>query len=80
MFCVTFLWLAVTPIFIAFNQHIEREADRFGLELTHENEAAATMFAKWLKPETGIADPGWFEHIFRSTHPSLGDRIRMANE
>jgi STE24 endopeptidase len=80
VFCMTFLWLAVTPIFLAFNQHIEREADRFGLELTHENEAAAGMFAKWLARDIWIADPGWLEQTFRSTHPSLGDRIRMANE
>ncbi|MGO9038865.1 MAG: M48 family metalloprotease [Steroidobacteraceae bacterium] len=78
--CLTFLWLAVTPVFNAFSQHIEREADRFGLELTRENEAAATMFAKWLAPGYDVADPGWFEQTFRSNHPSIGERIRLANE
>jgi Zn-dependent protease with chaperone function len=78
--CLTFLWLAVTPVFNAFSQHIEREADRFGLELTHENQPAATMFATWLAPGYDVADPGWFEQTFRSNHPSIGDRIRLANE
>jgi STE24 endopeptidase len=78
--CLTFLWLAVTPVFNAFSQHIEREADRFGLELTRENEAAATMFANWLAPGYDVADPGWFEQTFRSNHPSIGERIRLANE
>ena len=78
--CLTFLWLAVTPVFNAFSQHIEREADRFGLELTRENEPAATMFAGWLAPGYVVADPGWFEQTFRSNHPSIGERIRLANE
>jgi STE24 endopeptidase len=78
--CLTFLWLAVTPVFNAFSQHIEREADRFGLELTRENEPAATMFANWLAPGYEVADPGWFEQTFRSNHPSIGERIRLANE
>jgi STE24 endopeptidase len=78
--CLTFLWLAVTPVFNVFSQHIEREADRFGLELTRENDAAATMFATWLAPGYDVADPGWFEQTFRSNHPSIGERIRLANE
>ena len=78
--CLTFLWLAVTPVFNAFSQHIEREADRFGLELTHENQPAATMFAGWLARGDDVADPGWFEQTFRSNHPSTGERIRLANE
>lgn len=78
--CLTFLWLAAAPVFNAFSQHIEREADRFGLELTRENEAAARMFASWLAPGYDVADPGWFERTFRSNHPSIGERIRLANE
>ncbi len=76
--CFTGLWLVVTPAFLAFDRHIEAEADRFGLELTHENDAAARMFAGWVD-DTELAEPGWFEHAFRATHPSVGERIRMAN-
>jgi STE24 endopeptidase len=32
-------WLCVTPFFNLFARHIEHEADRFGLELTHEEPA-----------------------------------------
>ncbi|WP_243050126.1 M48 family metalloprotease [Dyella sp. RRB7] len=76
--CMTVLWLAVTPLFLALDRHIEREADRFGLELTHENTAAAQLFAGWVG-DAELAEPGRFERIFRDTHPSLGERIRMAN-
>lgn len=76
--CFTALWLAATPAFLAFDRHIEAEADRFGLELTHENDAAARMFASWVN-DTELARPGWFEHTFRATHPSVGERIGLAN-
>ena len=78
VFCLTFLWLAATPAFMAFSRHIELEADQFGLEVTHENEAAAAMFASWITPADTLADPGWFEQTFLSNHPSIGERIRNA--
>jgi Zn-dependent protease with chaperone function len=34
--------LVVTPIALAVQRHFEHEADRFGLEITHDNYAAAT--------------------------------------
>ena len=34
------------PAYMAFSRHMEHEADRFGLELTHNNHAAATAFVK----------------------------------
>jgi STE24 endopeptidase len=77
VFCMTALWLAITPAFLAFDRHIEREADRFGLELTHENDAAAKLFASWISG-TEPADPAWFGRVFRDTHPSPGERMRMA--
>lgn len=76
--CMAALWLAVAPLFLAIDRHIEQEADRFGLELTHENTAAALLFASWVS-DSELARPGQFERIFRDTHPSLSERIRMAN-
>jgi STE24 endopeptidase len=78
VFCFTFLWLLATPAFLAFSRHIELEADQFGLEATHENDAAASMFASWITPSDTLADPGWFEKTFMSNHPSIGDRLRNA--
>lgn len=77
--CLTGLWLAVTPAFLMLNRHIEREADRFGLELSHENEAAARLFAGWVG-DGEMARPDWFQRVFIDTHPSLAERIRMAND
>ena len=44
MVILTAFWLCTLPLFNLFARHIEHEADRFGLELTHQNHAAAMMF------------------------------------
>lgn len=80
IFCITVLWLAVTPAFLAFDRHIEREADRFGLELSHENDAAALLFASWAQKGTDWVQPDAFAHVFFYTHPSIAERIQMAND
>ena len=43
------------PIDMAFSRYREHEADRFGLELTHENRAAATAFVKLMQVGLGVS-------------------------
>ena len=74
----TFLWLAILPFFNLFARHIELEADRFGLELTHQNNAAAMIFVR--DAQTSLApDWGTFFLIFQADHPSIRTRIEFAN-
>jgi STE24 endopeptidase len=73
-------WLAASPVFNLFARHIELEADRFSLELTHQNQAAATMFAGFAAAHhLRTTEWDWFQQIFQANHPSDGDRIRFAN-
>ena len=75
-------WLfcfAELPIDMAFSRHIEHEADRFGLELTHGNHAAATVFAKLLQANLGIPRPGTIPMIWFGSHPCIADRIEFCN-
>ena len=72
--------LVATPILNAASRNIEHEADRFGLELTQDNHAAASAFLKRNNEAMGVPYPGWLERTFRLDHPSLGDRITFANE
>ena len=78
VFLLTVLWLAVLPFFNLFARHIEIEADRFGLELTHQNHAAALIFVRDAQTDNA---PDWdtFFLIFQATHPSCAERIRFAN-
>lgn len=72
--------LVVTPGQMAFERDIEHEADRFGLELTRNNDAAATAFVKLQTESLSLPDPGWLERTFRQSHPSLSERITFAND
>lgn len=72
--------LIATPVIDAATRHIEHEADRFGLDLTHDNRAAAATFIKRQNEAMGVPYPGWLERTFRLDHPALGDRITFGNE
>ena len=56
------------------------EADRFGLELTHENRAMGELFAGEITQHHELAEWDGFFLVFRASHPSNGDRIRFAND
>lgn len=77
---LTAFWLCVLPAFNWEARRIEFEADRFALELSHQNQAAAEMFAGWVRKEHSPPDYDLFFKLFRQTHPSLGERIRFAND
>jgi STE24 endopeptidase len=68
------------PIVYAFTRYNEHEADRFGLELTRNNHAAATAFVKLQQENLANPRPGWFVKLWRGSHPSLAERIEFSNE
>ena len=69
----------VTPIALAFSRHHEHESDRFGLELTRDNRAAATAFVKLQEENLGNPRPGLLVKLWRASHPPLGERIDFCN-
>jgi Zn-dependent protease with chaperone function len=71
--------LPFLPLFNLFSRYIELEADRFGLELTHQNHAAAMVFAGDANSDDVPADWDTFFLIFQATHPSVAQRIEFAN-
>jgi len=73
------LALVISPAQLAFSRHLEHEADRFSLELTQTNHSAGTAFVKL--QEDALVNP-WPGPVFtwwRSSHPSLGERIEFSN-
>ena len=72
--------LVVTPVALAIQRHFEHEADRFGLEITRDNYAAATAFVTLQQENLGVPRPGPIYTWWRASHPSLGDRIDFSNE
>jgi Zn-dependent protease with chaperone function len=71
--------LLVTPALLAHSRHQERQADRFGLEVTHDNRAAAMAFVKLQAENLGNPRPGLLYELWRSSHPPLGERIEFCN-
>ena len=71
--------LILSPIALAYSRYQEHEADRFALELTRTNRSGALAFAKLQEENLGIPRPGPFYKLWRSTHPSIGERIEFAN-
>ena len=74
------LSLAIMPFDMAFSRHVEHEADRFGLELTRSNHAAATAFVKLQQTALSNPRPGMFFQLWLGSHPTLAERIEFCNQ
>jgi STE24 endopeptidase len=68
------------PVGLAYSRYQEREGDRFGLEITRDNRAAATAFVKLQQENLDVPRPAPLYQIWRAGHPSLVERIEFANE
>ncbi len=71
--------LALTPVLLALSRYQEHEADRFALELTRDNRAAATTFVRLQEENLSVPRPGPLYMFWRGSHPALGDRVDFAN-
>jgi STE24 endopeptidase len=67
------------PAALGFSRWMEREADRFSLELLQDNRAAATAFVKLQQSNLSHPRPGPLYVWWRGSHPPLGARIDFAN-
>lgn len=68
-----------TPLFFAVSRYDEREADRFGLEITRDNRACATAFVKLADDNLGIPRPNPVLQLLRGSHPTVAERIEFCN-
>jgi STE24 endopeptidase len=75
----TVVSFVTTPLLLGFTRHQEHEADRFALELTRDNRAAATAFVRLQEENLAIPRPGVLFMLWRGSHPALGDRVDFAN-
>ena len=71
--------LAMIPALLALSRYQEREADRFALEVTRDNRAAAITFVRLQEENLSVPRPGSLYMLWRGSHPALGDRIDFAN-
>ena len=79
LFLITLFSLLSTPLSNYVSRCMEHEADRFGLEITQNNKAAAEAFIALQQENLGNPYPGPIFKFWRSTHPPLGERIEFCN-
>jgi Zn-dependent protease with chaperone function len=79
MLLLSLFSLAITPAALALSRYHERAADRFGLDLTHDNHSAATAFVGLQQQNLSVPRPGLLFKIFRASHPPIGERIDFIN-
>ena len=71
--------VAVTPAFLAVSRTLERDADRFGLEITRDNEGCASAFVKMTTDNLAIPRPNPILHALRGSHPTVAERVEFCN-
>jgi STE24 endopeptidase len=72
-------FLIASPFALAYIRHTEHEADRFGLEITRTNHAAAMSFVKLQQDNLANPRPAWVIKVFQYSHPTMAERIEFAN-
>ena len=72
--------LVTQPLVCAQSRGQEHQADTFGLEVTHLNDAAARAFVKLGSQNKSNPEPPRLLEWFEYTHPPLLERVRYALE
>ena len=70
--------LIAQPLANAYSRTIEHEADTFGLEVTHSNDAGARAFIKLGNQNKSNPEPAKVLEWMEYSHPPLIDRVRYA--
>jgi Zn-dependent protease with chaperone function len=79
MLLLSLFAMLISPASLALSRYHERQADRFGLDLTHDNQAAASGFVVLQQQNLAVPRPGLLYKIFRASHPPIGERIDFIN-
>ena len=79
MLLLSLFAMVITPAMLALSRHHERAADKFGLELLRDNQAAATAFVALQEQNLAVPRPGRLFKLFRASHPPIGERVDFIN-
>ncbi len=76
----TVFGIITMPIFPAFSRHMERQADKFALDMTHNNKAFVTTMEKLAYMNLSDPNPGPVIEFLLYDHPPISKRIKFAQE
>jgi STE24 endopeptidase len=70
--------MLILPLENGISRFAERQADSFALTISHNPSAMIELFEQFAVQNLSLVDaPAWEKFIFY-THPTLAERIRMA--
>jgi STE24 endopeptidase len=72
--------LAVLPFQNLFSRVLERQSDRFAIEITGSPSAFIAVMKKLASVNLADTEPSAVKKIFLYDHPPIGERIRMGEE
>ncbi len=72
------LSLLASPVENVISRHMEAEADWMSLRTTHDPVAAKQLFRRFVPTTLGEPNPDTFEYVALETHPTIMQRIAMA--
>jgi STE24 endopeptidase len=75
---VVVIQLALLPLANAVSRRYEAEADWVALEATRDPRAAGALFRRFTETNLAEPSPPSWAYVLLSTHPSLAQRIAMA--
>jgi Zn-dependent protease with chaperone function len=78
VFVVVAIQLALQPAANVVSRRYEAEADWVGLRATRDPQAASSLFQKLSTTALDQPEPPFWVRALLSTHPSLADRVAMA--
>jgi STE24 endopeptidase len=78
LFVLVVLQLAALPVQNVFTRALEAEADWVALETTEDPDAARGLFSGFAEEALVDPDPPTWAHLLLDSHPTLVDRIAMA--
>jgi STE24 endopeptidase len=68
------------PIFPAYSRHMERQADKFALDMTYNNEAFISTMNKLAYMNLADPNPSPIIEFLLYDHPPISKRIKFAQE
>lgn len=66
------------PVQNIISRYGEAQADRFALTISQKPAAFITLFEQFAEQNLSLTDPPIWEKLIFDTHPSIAERIRMA--
>ena len=76
---VALLQLGLAPAQNSISRRMEQEADWKALQTTRDAESARRLFVGFAETSLGDPDPTTWAYVLRNTHPTLAQRVAMAD-